>query len=362
MNRHYLSHQNEYDSAFRKVMTSGWYISGSELENFENRFASYVGVDYCVGLGNGLDALWIGLKALGITSNDEVIVQANTYIATVMSITINLATPIFVEPNEYFNIDVNKIEEKITDKTKAIMVVHLYGQSSQMEEIQTLCKKYNLYLIEDCAQSHGVSYKNKMTGSFGDIACFSFYPTKNLGAFGDGGALLTNNKDIAEKVRIFGNYGSEKRYHNNVIGTNSRLDEMQAALLNVKLNYLDELNLDRKKIADIFNQKISNPYILLPLVADDCDHIYHQYVIRCKYRNELVDYLMDNGVKTIIHYPIPPHLSEAYSNLEYKEGSFPISEILAKEVLSLTLFDEMTFEEANEVIRVVNNFKPLCQN
>lgn len=358
LDRHYLQHKSEYDQAATRVLESGWYVTGKELEAFEKSYAEYIGTKYCVGLANGLDALWISMRALGIGEGDEVIIQANTYIATVMGATINHATPIFVEPDEYFNIDASKIEEKITEKTKALLIVHLYGQASNMDEIQRICKKYNLLLIEDAAQSHGSKFNGKMTGSFGDVGCFSFYPTKNLGCFGDGGAITTNNKELADKIRIYRNYGSEKRYYNQVVGINSRLDEIQAALLNVKLKYLDGLNAERNTVADLYNQGIQNPWIKLPKVLAGADHNYHQYVVLCETRDHLKDYLEKNGISTIIHYPIPPHISQAYEYLGYHKGDFPISEKYADQVLSLPMFDGIREDEVMKVIEVINQYKP----
>ena len=357
MQRHYLAYKNEYDQAVLRVLESGWYITGNELKQFEENFANYVGVKHCVGLANGLDALWIGMKLLGIQAGDEVIVQSNTYIATVMGITINHATPIFVEPDETFNFDVNKIEDKITSRTKAILVTHLYGQASNMRAIKDLCDKYQLFLVEDCAQSHGAKFDGTMTGAFGDLACFSFYPTKNLGAFGDGGAITTPHDDLSQKIRIYRNYGSEKRYYNQVVGINSRLDEMQAALLNVKLNMLDHLNSDRKHLADLYLTGIKNPEIKLPKREMGADHVWHQFVIRCDERDQLIEHLNKHGVQTIIHYPIPPHLSEAYQELGYKVGDFPIAEEFANTVLSLPLFDGMREDEIQVVIKALNAFK-----
>ncbi|MBR5765748.1 MAG: DegT/DnrJ/EryC1/StrS family aminotransferase, partial [Lachnospiraceae bacterium] len=324
---------------------------------FEERFAGYIGAKYCVGLGNGLDALWMAFRILGIGKGDEVIVQGNTYIASVMGITINGATPVFVEPDEYFNIDTSKIEEKMTDKTKAVLVVHLYGQASQMDKVVDICKKHNLRLVEDCAQSHGSAYKGKVTGTFGDIGCFSFYPSKNIGAFGDGGAIVTDDEDIAKEMRILRNYGSEKRYYNKVVGTNSRLDEIQAALLKVRLEHAEEMNKEKQDVAAEYDKKINNPLIKLPGVRDGADHIYHQYVIRCKRRDELMAYLKDKGISTIIHYPIPPHLSEAYEYLGFKKGDFPVTEACADEVLSIPMFNGITEEEVKYVADVINEFK-----
>ena len=245
----YELYQKEYEEKAINILRSGWYILGKELEAFEKEWAEYNGAAYCVGVGNGLDALTLAFRSLGIKEGDEVIVQANAYIACVMGITLNGATPVFVEPDEYYSIDAEKIEEKITKKTKAILVVHLYGVPADMEWIDEICQRHNLYLVEDCAQSHGATYRHRKTGTFGAIGCFSFYPSKNLGAFGDGGAIVTNDKKIAETIKILRNYGSEKRYHNVMVGVNSRLDELQAGLLRVKLKYLEQLTLEREEIA-----------------------------------------------------------------------------------------------------------------
>ena len=357
LDRGFYRYQAEFEEAALRVLRSGWYIMGKELSEFEERFAGYIGAKYCVGLGNGLDALWMAFRILGIGKGDEVIVQGNTYIASVMGITINGATPVFVEPDEFFNIDASKIEEKITDKTKAVLVVHLYGQASQMDKVTEICKRHNLKLVEDCAQSHGSAYKGKVTGTFGDIGCFSFYPSKNIGAFGDGGAIVTDDEDIAKEMRILRNYGSEKRYYNKVVGTNSRLDEIQAALLKVRLEHAEEMNKEKQDVAAEYDKKINNPLIKLPGVRDGADHIYHQYVIRCKRRDELMAYLKDRGISTIIHYPIPPHLSEAYEYLGFKKGDFPVTEACADEVLSIPMFNGITEEEVKYVADVINEFK-----
>ncbi len=357
LDRGFFNYQEEFESKALSVLRSGWYIMGNELKSFEQEFADFIGAKYCVGLASGLDALWLAFRILGIGKGDEVIVQANTYIASVMGITINDATPVFVEPDEYYNIDVNKLEEKISDKTKAILVVHLYGQASNMEEVTGLCRKYNLRLVEDCAQSHGSRFKDKTTGTFGDIGCFSFYPSKNIGAFGDGGAIVTNDEELASRMRIYRNYGSEKRYYNCVVGTNSRLDEIQAGLLRVRLSHAKELNDEKKQIAARYDKELNNPLIELPRIADNCEHIYHQYVVRCKERDRFQQYLLDNDISTIIHYPIPPHLSQAYEYLGYKEGSFPIAEAYAQEVLSIPMFNGMYKEEQDYVIDVINRFK-----
>ncbi len=357
LDRGFYEYQDEFEEAALRVLRSGWYIMGKELSSFEEQFADYVGAKYCVGLASGLDALWMAFRILGIGKGDEVIVQGNTYIASVMGITINGATPVFVEPDEYFNIDASKIEEKITSKTKAVLVVHLYGQASQMDKIVDICKKHNLRLVEDCAQSHGSAFKGKVTGTFGDIGCFSFYPSKNIGAFGDGGAIVTDDEEIAKEMRIYRNYGSEKRYYNKVVGTNSRLDEIQAALLKVRLKHAVQMNEEKQAVAAEYDKRISNPGIVLPRVREGADHIYHQYVIRCKKRDELIAYLKEKGISTIIHYPIPPHLSQAYEYLGFKKGDLPITEACADEVLSIPMFNGITEEEIGYVVDALNDFK-----
>ncbi len=356
MDRGFQRYQEEYEQKALEVLRSGWYILGKEMEAFEREFADYLGVKYCAGLACGLDALWIAFHVLGIGHGDEVIVQGNTYIASVMGISINGATPIMVEPDEYFNIDASKIEEKITEKTKAILVVHLYGQAAQMDKICDIARKYNLKVVEDCAQSHGACFGGKMTGTFGDVGCFSFYPSKNLGAFGDAGAIVTNDAHIAESVKIFRNYGSEKRYYNKVVGTNSRLDEIQAGLLRVKLQHLPELTAERMKISEAYLRNIRNSRIKLPKIRDNATAIWHQFVIRCEERDRLQEYLKEHGIDCIIHYPIPPHLSEAYRYLGMKKGSLPITEKYAQEVLSLPLYNGMTKEECQYVTDCINNF------
>ena len=357
MDRGFQLYQDEFEARALEVLRSGWYVLGHHVSEFEKEFAAYVGAPYCVGLASGLDALWIAVKLLGIGPGDEVIVQGNTYIASVMGITINGATPVFVEPDEHFGLDPAKIEEKITEKTKAIMVVHLYGIASRMGEICEIAKKYNLKLIEDCAQSHGAKYNGQMTGTFGDVGCFSFYPSKNLGAFGDGGAVVVKDKDLADKFRIFRNYGSEKRYYNQMVGSNSRLDELQAGLLRVRLSHLDELTEEKQRIGQRYNNELNNPLISLPEVPDkNATNVYHQYVIRTDKRDELIKYLDEKGIGTIIHYPIPPHLAEAYRYLGHQKGDYPITEHLADTVLSIPMYNGMTDEEQAYVIDAINAF------
>lgn len=359
LDRGFYMYQQEFEEKALEVLRSGWYVLGREVSSFEEEFAAYTGEKYCVGLASGLDALWIAFRVLGIGKGDEVIVQGNTYIASVMGITINGATPVFVEPDEFYNIDASKIEEKITDRTKAILVVHLYGQASNMTPIMEIAHKYNLRVVEDCAQSHGAKFNGKMTGTFGDIGCFSFYPSKNLGAFGDAGGIVTNNKEIAENVRVFRNYGSEKRYYNRVVGTNSRLDELQAGFLRVKLSHLSELEEERAKICNRYLNELKNPEIHLPEVRKGATHIWHQFVIQSASREKLIAYLDDKGIGTIIHYPVPPHLSEAYQYLNIKKGTLPITERYAETVLSLPLYNGMTEEEQEYVIDNINTFRPV---
>ena len=362
MDRGFEQYQAEYEEAALRVLRSGWYILGREVEQLEKDFASYIGTTYAVGVGNGLDALHLAFRALDIGAGDEVIVQGNTYIASVMGITMNGATPVFAEPDAYHLIDPDEIRKKITDKTKAVLVVHLYGQASRMEEIVAICKEHDLKLVEDCAQSHGAFCGDTMTGAFGDIGCFSFYPSKNMGAFGDAGACTTSDAALAQKLRVLRNYGSEKRYHNMVVGVNSRLDEMQAALLGVKLSHMDEITNERQRIAARYDEGIHNPHVEKPLRCDGVTHVFHQYVLRVptpegsreNARDAFQKYLESCGIGTIIHYPIPPHRSEAYAYLNMPEGSLPITERLATEVVSLPMFTGMTEEEEQQVIDSVN--------
>lgn len=357
LDKGFYLYQEEFEKKALEVLRSGWYVLGKEVSSFEEEFAAYTGAKYCVGLASGLDALWIAFRVLGIGTGDEVIVQGNTYIASVMGITINGATPIFVEPDEFYNIDASRIEEKITEKTKAILVVHLYGQASNMEPIMEIARKHNLRVVEDCAQSHGACFNGQMTGTFGDIGCFSFYPSKNLGAFGDAGAIVTNDAKIADDVRVFRNYGSEKRYYNRVVGTNSRLDELQAGLLRVRLSHIKELEEDKRRICLRYLKELKNDNIELPQIRENATHIWHQFVIKTERRQELIDYLNEKEIGTIIHYPIPPHLSEAYQYLQIPKGSLPITERYAETVLSIPLYNGMTQEEQTYVIEAINQFK-----
>lgn len=358
LKRQYELNAIEFENKAIEVLRSGWYILGKELSFFEKEWAEYIGTKYCVGLASGLDALWISFKLLDIQQGDEVIVCANAYIACVMGITINGATPVFVEPDQYNNIDAEKIELSITKKTKAILAVHLFGQSCDMTRIMELAKKYNLKVVEDCAQSHGNKWLGKTVGSIGDIGCFSFYPSKGCGAFGDGGCITTHDADIAERCKVFRNYGSKVRYQNEIVGANSRLDELQAGLLRVKLKHMEEINKERRQLASRYLQRVKNDFLHLPEIRPGADSSWHQFVVHVMYgkRDSLMKYLEEKGIGTIIHYPIPPHLSKAYSYLGKKLGDYPIAERYANEVLSLPLYNGMYEEEQQQVIEALNKF------
>ena len=348
----------ELREAFDRVYTRSWYIEGVEDEAFEKSFAEYCESKYCVGVGNGLDALFLALKALGVGAGDEVIVPSNTYIATALAVTYVGATPVFVEPDiRTFNIDPSRIEEAITNKTKAIMPVHLYGQPCDMDPIMAIAKKYGLFVVEDCAQAHGATYKGKVIGSFGDAAGFSFYPGKNLGALGDAGATVTNDEEFAKKVRALGNYGSDYKYHHIYKGNNSRLDELQAAFLAAKLPHLDKVNEDRRRTAKKYLGGMKNPEVILPYIPEYANPVWHIFGIRCKRRDELEKFLNDAGIGTNKHYPIPMHLQECYKDLGFKEGDFPVAEEISATELSIPMYYGMTDEEIQYVIDKVNEFK-----
>lgn len=347
----------ELRAAFERVYTSSWYIDGKEDEAFEKAFAEFCNTKYCIGAGNGLDALMLILKALGIKEGDEVIVPSNTYIATALAVTYVGATPILVEPDiRTFNIDPTRIEEKITSNTKAIMPVHLYGQPCDMDPIMEVANKYGLYVVEDCAQAHGATYKGKIVGSFGIAAGFSFYPGKNLGALGDAGAVVTSDKELADKIRAIGNYGSDYKYHHIYKGHNSRLDEMQAAFLSVKLAHLNKMNEERRNIAQKYMDGIKNPAVILPYVMSEVEPVWHIFGIRCERREELEKLLAEKGIGTNKHYPISIHLQECYKDLNIKKGELPIAEEISKTELSLPLYYGMTDEEIGYVIDCINSF------
>lgn len=348
----------DLNAAFRDVLNSGWYILGTALSRFETCFAEYVGTRECVGVGNGLDALHLSLRACGIGTGDEVIVPANTYIASWLAVTYSGATPIPVEPSEStFNIDPTKIEAAITRATKAILVVHLYGQPADMDPITKIASKYNLKVIEDVAQAHGATYNNRMTGTFGDAAGFSFYPGKNLGALGDAGAVTTNDVRIANNVRLLRNYGSREKYHNEVKGFNSRLDELQASLLLVKLAHLAEMNEQRRAVAKQYLHELHHvKEIKLPAVHASCNPAWHLFVIRASSRDSLQEFLRDHGVETLIHYPIPPHLQPAYADLGMRAGQFPITEAIHADVLSLPMYPGLPTEHVSRVCNLIARF------
>ena len=348
---------DEIHQAVARVVDSGWYLQGKENEKFETNYAHYIGTKYAVGCANGLDALiWIfrAYIEMGVMQpGDEVIVPANTYIASILAITENGLKPVLVEPSiETYQIDDSRIEETITERTKAILIVHLYGQCAYTDKIGELCKKCNLKLVEDNAQAHGCKFHGKHTGSLGNAAGHSFYPGKNLGAFGDGGAVTTNDEELAQVVRAVANYGSQKKYVFKYCGRNSRLDEIQAAVLDVKLKYLDEDITIRKEVAKYYIDHITHPAIVTPIIKDWDAHVFHIFTIRTKKRDELQKYLVDNGVQTIIHYPIPPHKQKCYK--EWNSLSFPIAEQIHDEELSLPMSPVITEEEVKTVVKVIN--------
>ena len=359
-----MQYRDQMITACTRVIDSGWYICGKELEEFEHNFANYCGTRYAIGVANGLDALILTLRAwkeLGkLHEGDEVIVPSNTYIASILAISQNNLKPVLVEPDiTTFNIDTQKIEAAITPKTKAILPVHLYGQLAAMPEIMTIAKKYNLLVLEDSAQGHGAEINGQKAGNWGDAAGFSFYPGKNLGALGDGGVITTNDAELAQMLKAIRNYGSHEKYKNLVPGVNSRLDEIQAAILNEKLKFLDQENQHRRYIADLYLKEIHNPTIELPCKNIDTEtyaqHVWHLFVIRTKYREKLQQYLAENGVETLIHYPIPPHKQQAYQ--EWNGLSFPISEQIHAEVLSLPIGPTLSMDEAKQVVQLCNGFQ-----
>lgn len=350
--------RTELDTAYHRVMDEGLFIQGNECKKFESEYANYVGTKYCIGVATGLDAILLILKAMEIGKGDEVIIPSNTFIATALAVSYVGATPVFVEPTiNTYNIDVERIEEKINHKTKAIIAVHLQGRSADMDEINAIAKKHSLKVIEDAAQAHGAKYKGKNIGTLSDAAAFSFYPGKNLGALGDGGCVTTNHTDIAKKVRALGNYGSDYKYHHIYKGTNSRLDEMQAAFLRVKLPMLKKWNEARKKIAAKYLSEITNPLIELPLPSScEYEHVYHVFVIRCKERDLLEEYLKERGIGTVKHYPVPMHLQGAYEELGLVKGDLPIAEEISETVLSLPMYYGISDDDVDYVITTINGF------
>ena len=356
LKRSFELHQEEYEEAALRVLRSGWYVLGEELKAFENSFANYIGRSYGVGVNSGQDALILAVRALGIGAGDEVITQANAYIASVLGITENGATPVFVEPDECYGIDAARIEAAITPRTKAILPVHLYGQPCDMEAIREIADRRHLYVIEDCAQCHGSTVRGRKAGSFADIACFSFYPTKPLGAFGDAGMCLTDDAELAEKLRMLRFYGSRVKYVSEITGVNTRMDELQAAILSVGLRHIDEGIKARRRIAERYLTEINNPMIALPTIREGCTHVWHIFAIRCAERDRLQKHLEEHGVQTQIHYPVPPHLAPCYAFLGHKAGDFPLTERYADEELSLPIYYGMTEDETQLVIEAVNCF------
>lgn len=356
-----INHQyrDELIQAVTQVVDSGRYIQGEEVKAFEGEFAMYCGAKYCIGVANGLDALILILRAYKelcvLQDGDEIIVPANTFIATVLSITENRLKPVFVEPDLYnYNISPGLVKKAITYKTKAILAVHLYGQLADMPALKGIADKYQLLLIEDSAQAHGASIDGRKAGNWGDASGFSFYPGKNLGALGDAGAITTNNDELASCIRVLGNYGSHKKYENLYQGVNSRLDEMQAALLRVKLRHLDSEIIQRRQVARMYLDSINNPEITLPTVIIEGQHVWHLFVVRCDQRERLQKYLSEAGVQALIHYPIPPHKQEAYK--VWSDQSYPVTERLHKEVLSLPIGPTITKEQIGRVVKIINQF------
>ena len=345
----------EFTDFFEKFVSDGWYVLGSEVSQFESNFSKYIGSQFCIGVANGLDALILSLKVLELPINSEVIVPSNTYIATILSVIQAGYKPVLVEPDlATYNINPDLIESAVTPNTKAILITHLYGKSCDMDPILALCDKYNLFLLEDCAQAHGAQYKGKNCGTFGILSSFSFYPTKNLGALGDAGAVVTNDSLLAEKLKAYRNYGSEKKYHNKYIGYNSRLDELQAGILNIKLKRLDEVNRKKNRLAKVYFENLSNKNIILPTVENGKFDVYHIFNIRIEKRDELKEFLLNNGIITEIHYPVPPHKQIGYQDIF--DGNYPVSEQIHSTTLSLPI---SSFHEEKDILAVcelINSF------
>lgn len=358
LSRGFKLYQDEYEKKAVEVLRSGWYILGEEVKNFEIEFAKALGKDcYCAGVDNGLDAILLGLIASGIKPGDEIIVQANGYIATMLGVMQCGAVPVFVEPDEYYQLDAKNIENAITDKTKAVLVTHLYGLATRMDPILEICKKHSLMLFEDCAQSHFAPYKGRNTGLFGDASFFSFFPTKNFGGFGDGGGVVSHNPSIIEKVKVLRNYGSDYRYHNIEMGYNNRLDEMQAGLLRIKLKHIKELLANRDHIAQRYLSGIDNPRVGLPEVPEECVHTWYQFVVKVDDQEGFRDYLKEQGVGTDIAWKTPPFLQPVMAQkFGYKHGDFPVTEEICNHIVSLPMMDHMEEDEIQKVIDAVNSY------
>ena len=348
--------RDKIDERIKAVLDSGWYLDGQQDKLFEKNFADFCGTKHCIGCGNGLDALSLIIKGYGFGKGDEIIVPANTYIASILAISQNGCTPVLVEPDiKTYNINPDLIEEKITEKTKAIMVVHLYGQAVQMEKVIEIAKKYNLKVIEDSAQAHGALYNGKRTGNLGDASGFSFYPGKNLGCMGDGGCVTTNDDELAAKVDAISNYGSDRKYHHIYKGVNSRLDELQAAILDVKLLFLDKDNERRREISKFYRENIKNQKLILPETYDEKAHVWHIFAVRCETRDNFQKYLEENDIQTNIHYPTPPHKQGAY--LEWNNLSYPVTEKIHKTIISIPISPVLTDEEVNKTVEVINKYE-----
>ncbi len=356
LKRTFNLHKEEYEEAALRALNSGWYILGREMEDFEQKFAAYMGVKHCVALNSGTDALILAFRAIGIRPGDEVICPAGTYIASVIGITENGGIPVFVDMDDHMEINADAIEARITDRTKAILPVHLFGQCSRMDKISEIAKKYDLILIEDCAQCHGSTFNGKLAGTFGNIGCFSFYPTKPLGALGDAGAIITDDNELAEKIRLLRNYGSKVKYHNEINGVNSRMDEVQAAVLKVGLSHLEEGNAERRHQAQMYVGGINNPKVIIPPVYEEVFHVYHLFPVLVEDRDDFQNYLAENGVKTQVHYPIPPYVAECYKDWGYQWSDFPNAERYAKQEVSMPIYAGLSDEEVRYVIDVINRY------
>lgn len=350
-------YQDEYEKKVIDVLRSGWYVLGKEVENFEKEFAAQLGDNvYAAGVDNGLDAIMLGLMAAGIGAGDEVILQANGYIATVLGVMQCGAKPVFVEPDEYYQLDVKNIEKAITPNTKAVLVTHLYGQATRMDAIVDVCKKNKLMLFEDCAQSHFADYNGTNTGLFGDAGFYSFYPTKNLGGFGDGGGVASHNQELIDKVKVLRNYGSDRRYHNIEVGFNARLDELQAGILRVKLSHMEELLSNRAYIANRYLNEITNPKVKLPQIAEGCRHTWYQFVVRVDEQERFREFLKQENISTDIAWKTPPYLQPCLSFMGFKKGDFPITDEICDTIVNLPMMDYMQDEEISQVIRAVNAY------
>ncbi len=357
LKRTYDLHKDEYENAVLRVLKSGWYILGKEMDEFEKQFAGWIGMKHCVALNSGTDALILAFRALGIKEGDEVICPANAYIASVIGITENGGIPVFVDADEHMEINADVIEKKITDRTRAILPVHLYGQSSNMEKIKAIADKNNLFLVEDCAQSHGAAFNGRLTGTFGDIGCFSFYPTKPLGALGDAGAIVTNNDELAKKIRLFRNYGSKVKYHNETNGVNSRMDEIQAAILQVGLKYIGDGNKERQRIAGRYLTEIKTPLVVFPALYPEANHVYHLFPVLVEERERFQIFMNDNGIETAVHYPIPPYVAQCYKSWGHAWEDFSNACRYAKQEVSLPIYAGMPEDEIDYVISTINNYK-----